>query len=86
MAAWTEGPPWISTLLAATEPEQAEAGPTALLIVLLLGIGIFFLGRSMIKQMRRVPQSFDPPPDRETDTSRETDGRETDGRETPPSG
>jgi len=91
MRSWAAGSGYL-----AAAPEQAEAGPTGLFVVILLAIGIFFLGRSMIKHMRRVPQSFDPPPDRETDTSRETygresdgresDGRETDGRETPPSG
>jgi hypothetical protein len=37
------------------------AGPLALLVVALLGIAVFFLGRSMAKHLRRVPASFDPP-------------------------
>lgn len=53
---------WAAAVLAA-EPEQAEAGPTALLVVVLLAIGIAFLARSMVKHLRRVPPSFDPPPD-----------------------
>jgi hypothetical protein len=54
-------PDWAAAVLAAAEPEQAEAGPTALLVVVLLGIGIAFLARSMIKHLRRVPATFDPP-------------------------
>jgi len=60
-------PDWAAAVLAAAEPEQAEAGPTALLVVVLLGIGIAFLARSMIKHLRRVPPSFDPPPEEPTD-------------------
>ncbi len=41
--------------------EAYEAGPTGLLVIVLLAIGIFLLGRSMIKHVRRVPLSFDPP-------------------------
>jgi hypothetical protein len=46
-------------LLAAEEPY--EAGPTALFVIVLLAIGIFFLARSMLKHLKRVPASFDPP-------------------------
>lgn len=61
MAGWAQASQWLGSTLAVTEPERAEAGPTALLIVILLGIGIVFLGRSMIKHIRRVPASFDGP-------------------------
>jgi hypothetical protein len=37
------------------------AGPLGLLIVVLLGVAVLFLGRSMGKHLRRVPASFDPP-------------------------
>lgn len=57
-------PSWAATVLAAA-PEEAEAGPTALLIVVLLGIGVAFLARSMIKHLKRVPPSFDVPPPEE---------------------
>lgn len=60
MPTWAAGPAFL-----APAPEQAEAGPTGLFVVILLAIGIYFLGRSMIKHMRRVPQSFDPPPEPE---------------------
>jgi len=49
----------MNAFLAAEEP--FEAGPTALLVVVLLGIGIVILTRSMLKHLRRVPASFDPP-------------------------
>ncbi|MBA2388624.1 MAG: hypothetical protein H0V67_00045 [Geodermatophilaceae bacterium] len=51
--------------------ESYEAGPTGLLVIVLLAIGIFLLGRSMIKHVRRVPASFDPP-DSRPETSPET--------------
>jgi hypothetical protein len=41
--------------------EAFEAGPTALLVIVLLGLGIVLLARSMLKHLRRVPASFDPP-------------------------
>ncbi len=50
-----------AALLAADEPY--EAGPTGLFVIALLAIGIFFLARSMLKHLRRVPASFDPPED-----------------------
>lgn len=56
--AWAVGP-----AVLAADPETAEAGPTGLFVIILLAIGIFFLSRSMIKHLRRVPQSFDPPPE-----------------------
>lgn len=55
----------MTAVLAVEEPY--EAGPTALFVIALLGIGIFLLARSMLKHLRRVPASFDPPePDRPT--------------------
>lgn len=62
----TGGAGVLATVLAVKEP--FEAGPTALLIIALLGIGIILLTRSMLKHLRRVPASFDddddddPPP------------------------
>lgn len=46
-------------LLAAAE--STEAGPTGLLIIVLLGLSIVFLVRSMRKHLRRIPASFDDP-------------------------
>jgi hypothetical protein len=66
----------LAAVLAVEEPY--EAGPTGLLVIVLLGIGIFLLGRSMIKHIRRVPPSFDDdeyPPDTHPDTSPHPEGR-----------
>jgi hypothetical protein len=41
--------------------DAATAGPLGLLVIALLGIATYFLGRSMAKHLRRVPQSFDQP-------------------------
>lgn len=37
------------------------AGPMGLLIIVLLGIALFFLIRSMNKHLRRIPESFPDP-------------------------
>ncbi len=42
-------------MLAATP----QAGPLGLLMVILLGVAVAFLGRSLIKHLGRVPASFD---------------------------
>ena len=42
-------------------PEFGEASPLGLLVVILLGIAVVFLIRSMTKHLKRVPASFDPP-------------------------
>jgi uncharacterized membrane protein YoaK (UPF0700 family) len=47
-----------AVLAAAT---SRQAGPLGLLVIALLAIAVFFLGRSMAKHLRRVPPSFDPP-------------------------
>jgi hypothetical protein len=41
--------------------DSGTAGPLGLLVVALLGIALFFLWRSMVKHLRRVPPSFDGP-------------------------
>jgi hypothetical protein len=38
------------------------AGPTGLVIILLLAAGTIFLIRSMNKHLRRVPERFEQPP------------------------
>ena len=40
-------------------PEFGEASPLGLLVVILLGIAVIFLFRSMTKHLKRVPASFD---------------------------
>jgi hypothetical protein len=42
-------------------PEWGKAAPIGLLIILLLGLSLFFLIKNMNKQFRKVPASFDPP-------------------------
>ena len=46
-------------LLAADTPHKAA--PLGLLVITLLGVGVYFLGRSMMTHLKRVPVSFDQP-------------------------
>ena len=41
----------------------AQAGPLGLLVIVLLGVAVVFLYRSMNKHIRGLPESFDPPPE-----------------------
>lgn len=61
-----------STLLAAPQPgdydpstgkgsEWGKAAPIGLLVILLLGVALFFLLRSFTRQLKKVPATFDPP-------------------------
>ena len=64
-------------------PEWGKAAPIGLLIILLLGLALFFLIKNMNKQFRKVPDSFDPPVDEvEEPGAREDDAVEVDGSET----
>ncbi len=65
-------------LLAEVADEEAmksvidKAGPLALLFVVLLGIALFFLFRSMKRQLKRVDEHFpDDPPSADGITSSE---------------
>jgi hypothetical protein len=40
-------------------PEWGKAAPVALLIIVLMGIALYFLIKSMNKQMKKVPASFE---------------------------
>lgn len=42
-------------------PEWGKAAPIGLLVILLLGLALYFLIKNMNKQFRKVPASFDPP-------------------------
>ncbi len=42
-------------------PEFGEASPLALVVVIVLGIALVFLIRSMTKHLKRVPATFEPP-------------------------
>lgn len=44
-----------------TGPDFGKASPVGLLVVVLLLIGVFVLVWSMNRELKKVPQSFDPP-------------------------
>ncbi len=44
-------------------PEWGKAAPVALLMILLMAIALFFLIKSMGKQLKKIPPHFDPPAD-----------------------
>lgn len=52
---------WTSTIdLAAANSGQPSAGPSALVLVVLLGVAIALLVRNMDRRLRRMPRTFDP--------------------------
>ncbi|NLG46360.1 MAG: hypothetical protein GX543_07800 [Gordonia sp.] len=54
----------------AREPEFGKASPVGLLVILILLVGVFLLIRSMNKQLKKLPESFDtenPEPDQAFD-------------------
>lgn len=60
-----------------TGPDFGKASPLGLLVVVLLVIATFFLIRSMNKQLKKVPKSFDrdnPEPDQAADEGTDTVG------------
>lgn len=72
-----------SMLLAAPQPgdydpstgkgsEWGKAAPIGLLVILLLGVAMFFLLRSFTRQLKKVPATFDPP--EPTDTGQAENG------------
>lgn len=78
-------PTHVAMLLAeepARGPEFGKASPVGLLIILLLLVAVFLLIRSMNKQLKKLPESFDtenPEPDQAFDdgTDRVDDGEAT---------
>lgn len=66
-------------------PDYGKASPVGLLVVLLLLVAVFFLWRSMGRQLKKVPASFDTP-GAATDpaTSSGTDGHGGPDNETTP--
>lgn len=58
-----------------TGPDFGKASPIGLLIVVLLLIATLFLLRSMTKQLKKVPKSFDPEPDQAADEVDQADGQ-----------
>ena len=60
-------------------PDFGKASPLGLLVVVLLVIATMFLLRSMNKQLKKVPKSFDPDnprPDQAADEGTDAVGRE----------
>lgn len=60
-----------------TGPDFGKASPLGLLVVVLLLIATLFLLRSMNKQLKKVPESFDPKhpePDQAADEGTDTVG------------
>jgi hypothetical protein len=58
-----------------TGPDFGKASPFGLLVIVLLVIATVFLVRSMNKQLRKVPKSFDrdhPEPDQAADEGTDT--------------
>ncbi|HYI59729.1 MAG TPA: hypothetical protein VEX66_16290 [Microlunatus sp.] len=73
-------------MLYEVDPNLVRPGWTPLVVLLLLGVALFFLGRSMLKQFRKidVPADHDPAAgaaaDPGTGTHRPTDERTITGR------
>jgi hypothetical protein len=47
---------------------SGTAGPLGLLVVLLIAVALVLLIRNMNARLRRLPRSFEPPPDRRPPT------------------
>ena len=58
-AVWAYVPPGDSDPASGKGPEWGKAAPIGLLIWLLLGIALFLLIKSMNRNLRKVPKSFD---------------------------
>ena len=73
-------------------PEFGKASPIGLLVVIVLLLAVFLLIRSMNKQLRKLPESFDtdhPEPDQAFDegtilTGDDADGDPNDSGDLPP--
>ena len=65
-----------------TGPDFGKASPLGLLVVVLLLIATLFLLRSMNRQLKKVPDTFDPQhpePDQAADDGTDTQGPEQTG-------
>lgn len=58
--------------------EFGSAGPIALILIICLFIAVVFLIRSMTKHLKRVPASFDPPEEQESEQTAETEQEKQD--------
>ena len=55
-----------------TGPDFGKASPVGLMVVVLLLIAVLLLGRSMSRQLKKVPESFDEP-ETVTETAADTE-------------
>lgn len=67
-----------------TGPDFGKASPVGLLIVVLLLIGTFLLVRSMNRQLRKVPKSFDAPAPESEQIAEPSSGPESSSESDPP--
>ncbi len=58
MATWADA-------TAATGDDYGKAAPIGLAVIVVLGIVGYFLAKSMNRNLKKVPASFDPPPAQE---------------------
>lgn len=49
--------------------DTGKAGPLGLLVIVLLGIAVYLLGKSMVYHLKKVPASFDAPSDVQAGTA-----------------
>ena len=57
-----------------TGPDFGKASPIGLLVVVLLLIGVFLLMRSLNRHLKKLPKTFDAPPDPAPDQQRAAGG------------
>jgi hypothetical protein len=67
-------------------PEWGKAAPIGLLVILLLGIAVFFLVRSLNRQLKRVPKRFGEPSESPSDAPATGSGRDADPDDAAPRG
>ena len=65
--------------------EWGKAAPIGLLVILLLGVAVFFLLRSFTRQLKKVPATFDPPEPTEPGRAEDGVGRTADAARVPAS-
>ena len=63
--------------------EWGKAAPIGLLVILLLGVAMFFLLRSFTRQLKKVPATFDPSEQAETGHAETAVARSTDAARVP---
>ena len=80
-ALWAAAPPGNSDPASGKGPEWGEAAPIGLLVWLLLGLALFLLIKSMNRNLRKVPASFDnDEPDEVDNPGGHSDGAEPAGQ------